>query len=51
MIEENIEFLKTHLPDFKVIGMEGGIHDLELQKPEEVSNLILDFLKKTRAKE
>ncbi len=46
MIEENIEFLKAHLADFKVICMEEGIHDLELQKPEEVANLILDFLKR-----
>ncbi len=38
--------LKTHLPYVEVVSLKDGIHNLELQKPEEVANLILEFLNK-----
>jgi pimeloyl-ACP methyl ester carboxylesterase len=46
MAETNAEFLKTHLPNVKIVRFKDGIHDLELQKPEEVSDLVLEFLAK-----
>ncbi len=50
MAEMNVEFLKTHLPDFEIISFEDGIHNLELQKPKEVAELILEFLNRDRIK-
>jgi len=44
MAETNAEFLKKHLSDVTVISFEDGIHDLELQKPAEVADLIREFL-------
>lgn len=44
MLRENIQFLKTHLPHARIVGLEGGIHDLEFQKPKEVTDLVLEFL-------
>jgi pimeloyl-ACP methyl ester carboxylesterase len=46
MAEMNAEFLKTHLRNVKIVRFNDGIHDLELQEPEEVVNLILEFLRK-----
>ena len=43
MAEANAEFLKTHLPYVEVFCLKDGIHDLELQKPEEVARIILEF--------
>ena len=51
MAKGNADFLKTHLPDVEIISFQDGIHDLQLQKPEEVSNLILEFLAKPRINE
>jgi pimeloyl-ACP methyl ester carboxylesterase len=45
MAETNAEFLKKHLSDVTVISFEDGIHDLELQKPAEVADLIAEFLR------
>jgi pimeloyl-ACP methyl ester carboxylesterase len=45
MAETNAEFLKKHLFDVTVISFEDGIHDLELQKPAEVADLIAGFLR------
>jgi pimeloyl-ACP methyl ester carboxylesterase len=44
LVEDNIRFLETHLPHVRIVGLEGGIHDLEFQKPKEVADLILNFL-------
>ena len=44
MAEANAEFLKTHLAQAEVFLVKDGIHNLELQKPEEVARIILDFL-------
>lgn len=44
MAETNAEFLKKHLSDVTVISFADGIHDLELQKPAEVADLIAGFL-------
>jgi pimeloyl-ACP methyl ester carboxylesterase len=44
MAETNAAFLKKHLSDVRVIYFEDGIHDLELQKPAEVADLIVGFL-------
>jgi len=45
MAETNAEFLKAHLPNVEIVRVKGGIHDLELQKPEEVAAIVLEFLK------
>ena len=44
MAKGNAEFLKAHLPDVQVVRFDDGIHDLELQKPEDVATLVLEFL-------
>jgi pimeloyl-ACP methyl ester carboxylesterase len=46
MAKANANFLKTHLSNVEIISFQDGIHDLQLQKPEEVARLILEFLKK-----
>lgn len=46
MAMTNAEFLKTHLLNVKIVRFDDGIHDLELQKPEEVAALVLEFLVK-----
>jgi pimeloyl-ACP methyl ester carboxylesterase len=46
MAKSNAIFLKTHLPHVEVVLFDDGIHDLQLQKPEEMANLILKFLAK-----
>ena len=51
MGKANANFLKAHLPHVEVISFEDGIHDLQLQKPEEVARLILEFLEKGNTKE
>jgi pimeloyl-ACP methyl ester carboxylesterase len=45
LAEVNIDFFKNHLPNVEIICFKDGIHDLELQKPEEVANLVLEFLR------
>ena len=45
MAETNARFLKEHLSDVTVITFEDGIHDLELQKPAVVADLITEFLR------
>jgi hypothetical protein len=37
----------NHLPQVELFSFRDGIHNLELQKPEEVANLIFEFLSKT----
>jgi pimeloyl-ACP methyl ester carboxylesterase len=44
LLQENIRFLETHLPHARIVGLMGGIHDLQFQKPSEVADLFLDFL-------
>jgi pimeloyl-ACP methyl ester carboxylesterase len=46
MAETNAEFLKAHLPNVEIVRVKDGIHDLELQKPEEVAGIVLQFLVK-----
>ncbi len=48
MAKANANFLKTHLSNVEIISFQDGIHDLQLQKPEEVARLILEFLAKSR---
>jgi pimeloyl-ACP methyl ester carboxylesterase len=48
MAETNAEFLKTHLRNAKIVRLNDGIHDLELQKPEDVAALVLEFLSQNR---
>jgi pimeloyl-ACP methyl ester carboxylesterase len=45
MAETNAEFLKTYLRSAKIVRLNDGVHDLELQKPEDVAALVLEFLK------
>jgi pimeloyl-ACP methyl ester carboxylesterase len=51
MAETNAEFLKTHLRNAKIVRLNDGIHDLELQKPEDVAALVLEFLKEENTEE
>jgi pimeloyl-ACP methyl ester carboxylesterase len=44
LLQENIRFLETHLPHAQIVGLMGGIHDLQFQKPAEVADIVLDFL-------
>jgi len=44
MAETNAEFLRVHLRNVKIVRLDDGIHDLELQKPEGVAALVLEFL-------
>ena len=48
MAKANANFLETHLPNVEVVSFQDGIHDLQLQKPEEVARLILEFLTRSR---
>jgi len=43
MAEANADFLRAHLPYVEVFCFKNGIHNLELQKPEEVAKTILEF--------
>jgi len=44
MAVTNAEFLKAHLRNARIVRFNDGIHDLELQKPEDVAALVLEFL-------
>ena len=44
MAKGNADFFKTYLADVTIVRFDDGIHDLELQKPEEVATLVLEFL-------
>ncbi len=44
MAETNAEFLKTHLRNARIVRLNDGIHDLELQKPADIAALVLEFL-------
>jgi pimeloyl-ACP methyl ester carboxylesterase len=46
LLEKNIKFLKDYLPQAWVVAVEGGIHDLAMQKPAEIADVILEFLRK-----
>jgi len=48
MAETNAEFLKHYLPNVEIVRFNDGIHDLELQKPKEVADIVLQFLSKNR---
>jgi len=39
-----LEFLRAEVPTAHIVEIEGGIHDLEWQKPQEVVRQTLDFL-------
>jgi pimeloyl-ACP methyl ester carboxylesterase len=45
MAVTNAEFLRAHLRNSRIVRFDDGIHDLELQKPEDVAALVLEFLK------
>ena len=47
MAKANALFLRSHLPNVDIVSFKDGIHDLQLQKPEEVARLILEFLAKS----
>jgi len=49
MAATNAEFLKTHLRDARIVCFDDGIHDLELQKPEDIAPLVLEFLRGGKA--
>ncbi len=43
MTEMNVELFNKHLPHIEIISFEDGIHNLELQKPREVAERMLEF--------
>lgn len=43
LIRVNAQFFETYLPAVRMVGLEGGIHDVAWQKPKEVAALIADF--------
>ncbi len=45
-LKENLEFLQTYLPQAWIAAVEGGIFELAMQKPEDLSSLIAEFLSK-----
>jgi len=51
MARANALFLRSHLPNVDIVSFKHGIHDLQLQKPEEVARLILEFLTKNQRNE
>ncbi len=44
MAKGNAEFFKAYLAGATIVRFDDGIHDLELQKPEDVATLVLEFL-------
>jgi pimeloyl-ACP methyl ester carboxylesterase len=44
LLDKNIEYLKRYHPQAWIVAVEGGIHDLAMQKPAEVADLVLEFL-------
>jgi len=46
MINMTLDFLKYNLPKVEIVCIKNGIHDLELQKPKQISSMILTFLNK-----
>jgi pimeloyl-ACP methyl ester carboxylesterase len=45
LLEKNVEYFKNFLPQAWIVSLEGAIHDIEMQSPAEVANIILDFLR------
>ena len=43
ILEPNLWFFQTYLPQIRIVGLEGGIHDLEFQKLQETTDLIMEF--------
>ena len=44
MTEMNIAYFKENLPNVQLVSFADGVHDLELQKPKEVAEMIIDFI-------
>lgn len=44
MTETNINYFKNHLPNVSLVAFDDGIHDLELQKPNETASMVLEFV-------
>jgi pimeloyl-ACP methyl ester carboxylesterase len=42
---KDLEFLQKNLPQTWIVALEGGIFEAALKNPEEVANIIVDFLK------
>ncbi len=50
MTETNIDYFKNYLPNVSLVSFEDGIHDLELQKPQETASMILEFVAPERSR-
>jgi len=48
MTEMNVDLFNKYLPHIEIVSFDDGIHNLELQKPREVANLILEFFNRDR---
>jgi len=51
MAKANATILKAHLPNVEVLSIQDGIHDLQLQKPEDIAAFVLEFLAKIETNE
>ena len=45
-LDRTIKYLKTHLPQAWVVGLEGSLNNLAVQKPGDIAGIILEFLRK-----
>lgn len=44
MTDLNVAYFKSNLPNVELVSFADGVHDLQLQKPREVSAMIIDFI-------
>ena len=51
MIATNVDYFKKNLPNVRLFSFEDGIHDLELQKPQETASMIVEFLAPERSRD
>lgn len=50
MTDRNVAYFKKNLPDIQRISFADGVHDLELQKPQEVAEMVIDFIEKNSSR-
>lgn len=48
MTDLNVAYFKNNLPNVKLVSFADGVHDLELQKPKEISAMVVDFIERMR---
>jgi pimeloyl-ACP methyl ester carboxylesterase len=48
MTDMNVSYFKNHLPNVELVSFADGVHDLELQKPRVVSEMVAEFIERMR---